>query len=429
MVRPSRIKENGVSFTDLWQVKGMSRGAHMSMERFQQSPTGRLVWIGQGETAYWAFVPHPLPPALPFDAELVRTLSEADRALGELSGLARTMANPRLFVRPFIHREAVLSSRIEGTQADIVDLYAYEAGQLPLPGAKPSPPESDVREVLNYVRALEYGLERLSTLPVSLRLLRELHERLMEGVRGGQAAPGEFRRSQNWIGRPGCTLNEATYVPPAVPETHEALDAFEKYLHVENELPPLVRLALIHYQFEAIHPFLDGNGRIGRLLISLLLVSWNLLPLPVLYLSAFFERRRQDYYDLLLAVSERGTWREWVLFFLRGVAEQSRDAITRAKRLQDLQSEWRERLTQARASALLLRLADSLFESPMLTIPEAQRRLGVRHYNSARKSVEKLVAAGILQPVGDTSYGRVFQSQEILRIIGGGEIEAGGVAL
>jgi Fic family protein len=386
----------------------------MNPERFQNSTSGKLIKVGHGDAAYFAFVPNPLPPELSLDMEWIRALSDADRALGELAGLGRAMPNPHLLVRPFIRREAVLSSRIEGTQADIADLYAYEAGQTPAP-------ESDVREVFNYVQALEYGLERLNSLPVSLRLMRELHERLMEGVRGERATPGEFRRSQNWIGRPGCTLNDAAYVPPPVPEMQESLRALEKYLHSDCAYPPLVRIGLIHYQFEAIHPFLDGNGRIGRLLISLLLAHWDLLPLPLLYLSAFFERYRQDYYDLLLAVSERGAWREWLLFFLRGVAEQAKDANQRAKRLQDLQLEWRERLMQARASTLLLRLADSLFISPVVTIPEAQRILGVSQYHSARRNVEKLVKAGILQQRGESSYGKTYIAAEILQAVGEGE--------
>jgi len=365
-------------------------------------------------------MPHPLPPALPLEKSHVRILSEADRALGELAGLGRAMPNPHLLIGPFMRREAVLSSRIEGTQADITDLYAYEAKQLPLPGLKASPPESDVREVLNYVRATEYGLKRLDTLPVSLRLIRELHERLMEGARGEQATPGEFRRSQNWIGRPGCTLKDADFVPPPVDEMLESLDSFEKYLHSKNDCPPLVRLAFIHYQFEAIHPFLDGNGRIGRLLISLLLVDWNLMPLPLLYLSAFFEKYRNEYYELLMKVSENGAWHEWVTFFLRGVEEQARDAIVRAKRLQDLQIEWKERLSQARASALVLRLTDSLFISPVITIPEAQRILGAKQYHTARKSIEKLVTAGILKQVGESSYGKTFVAEEILQTIGEG---------
>jgi len=389
----------------------------MNPERFRQSPAGRLLQVGLGEIAYWAFVPNPLPPDLPLDKGLVRTLSDADRALGELAGLGRTMPNPHLLIAPFIRREAVLSSRIEGTQAGLTDLYAYEAGQLHLfPEVKPPPPEADVKEVGNYVRAMEYGLKRLDTLPVSLRLLRELHARLMEGVRGEQATPGEFRRSQNWIGRPGCTIQEAEFVPPPVPEMQEALDALEKYLHAEDTYSPLIRLAFIHYQFEAIHPFLDGNGRIGRLAITLLLVNWDLLPLPLLYLSAFFEKHRQDYYDLLLGVSQQGAWPRWVEFFLRGVAEQARDAGQRAKRIQDLQEEWRARLARNRSPGLLFRLADSLFETPILTIPQARRFLEIS-YPSAKATIEKLKTAGILEQVEESSGSKIYFAPDILEII------------
>lgn len=388
----------------------------MNPERFRNSASGQVIRVGQGEAAYWAFVPHPLPPSLSADWELTRTLSESDRALSELAGLGRTMPNPHLLIGPFVRREAVLSSRIEGTQAGIADLYAYEAGQLPLPGMD-APPEADVREVLNYVNALEYGLKRLETLPVSLRLICELHERLLAGVRGEHATPGEFRRSQNWIGAPGCTLDEATFVPPPVPQMHEALDALEKYLHSDDIYPPLLRLALVHYQFEAIHPFVDGNGRIGRLLLSLLFVQWGLLPLPLLYLSAYFYRHRQDYYDLLLSVSERGAWRDWLLFFLRGVAEQAWDALQRARRLQDLREEWHQRLTQARTSALLVRLVDELFDWPIMTIPQAQRLLGVT-YPSAKRNMEKLVQAGILQLVDEAVYGRTYVASEIMNVLG-----------
>ncbi len=392
----------------------------MNPERFAASAAGRLMRVGQGEVAYTAFVPDPLPPDLALDAGLVCALSEADRALGELAGMGRALPNPHLLIRPFIRREAVLSSRIEGTQADIGDLYAYEAGQLPLPGLAQPARESDVREVHNYVTALEYGLERINTLPVSLRLTRELHERLLAGVRGEHATPGGFRRSQNWIGAPNCTLNQAEYVPPPVEEMRECLDAFEKYLHDACVYPPLVRIGLIHYQFEAIHPFVDGNGRIGRLLVSLLLVHWNLLPLPLLYLSAYFERQRAAYYDLLLAVSQRSAWSDWLYFFLRGVAEQARDAVRRARRLQDLQQAWRRQLTQERASSLALRLADSLFESPVLTIPQAQATLGVS-YPGAQQNVRRLVQAGILQQVGETSYGKTFVATAILDAVGRAE--------
>jgi Fic family protein len=389
----------------------------MDIDRFRQSSSGRVVRFGQGEAAYWAFLPNGLPPVLTFDAELVRVASDSAYALGELAAFGRTMANPHLLIGPFIRREAVLSSRIEGTQTDIADLYAYEAGQLPLPGMAPAPPASDAQEVLNYVHALEYGQQRLATLPVSLRLMRELHERLMRGVRGEHATPGEFRHSQNWIGRPGCMLNEATFVPPPPAEMHQALGDLEDYLHAQAaDLPALVRLALIHYQFEAIHPFLDGNGRIGRLLVSLLLIDWGLLPLPLLYLSAYFESHREQYYDLLLAVSERGAWRDWVAFFLQGVAEQARDASLRVKHLQDLQIEWRRRLTGARTSALTLKLADSLFASPFVTIPQAKALLGVT-YPGAQHNVEKLVRVGILRQIGESSYGKTYAADEVLSAI------------
>ena len=236
----------------------------MNLDQFAGSPSGRLLKAGQGEAAYWAFVPNPLPPMLELDLPLVQALSAADRALGELAGLGRNMPNPHLLIHPFIRREAVLSSRIEGTQADIADLYAYEAGQLLLPGISPRPSAGDVREVLNYVHALEYGLERIKEFPLSLRLLRELHERLMTGVRGEHLTPGEFRRSQNWIGGFGVGLTDAAYVPPPVEEMQQALAALETYLHSDLAYPPLLQLGMIHYQFEAIHPFLDGNGRIGR---------------------------------------------------------------------------------------------------------------------------------------------------------------------
>ena len=244
---------------------------------------------------YLAFVPDPLPPPLVWDQELTVSLSSADRAVGRLAGEGRRLANPHLLMRPFVRKEAVLSSRIEGTQATLGELLAAEAGAA----VDRSP--ADLREVGNYVTALEYGLD---TLPLSLRLVREMHEHLMRGVRGDVATPGEFRRSQNWIGPPGCTLDNATYVPPPPPELMACLGGWERFLHDET-LPPLVHAALAHSQFEAIHPFLDGNGRVGRLLITLLLVNRGVLPSPLLYLSAYFDATREEYYARLLGVTER----------------------------------------------------------------------------------------------------------------------------
>ena len=247
--------------------------------------SGREIRTAEG---YAAFIPDPLPPELVWTPRLVAVLSDADRAIGQLAGEGRRLPNPHLLIRPFIRREAVLSSRIEGTQATLGEVLAAEAG-----ATERSP--VDLREVANYVDALEYGIGRLDTLPLSLRLGRELHARLLRQVRGGHATPGEFRRSQNWIGPPGCTLATASYLPPPPAEMMGALGAWEDFLH-QSTLPPLVQIALAHYQFEAIHPFLDGNGRVGRLLITLFLVERAILPAPLLYLSAFFEITRRDYY-------------------------------------------------------------------------------------------------------------------------------------
>ncbi|WP_424099323.1 Fic family protein [Moorena producens] len=389
----------------------------MNPEDFEDSSPGRLVLIGHHEKPCFAFVPNPLPPTLQLDTKIFNGMSEAALALGELAGLGRSMANANLLISPFIRREAVLSSRIEGTQTNIANLYAYESEQLiTLPGILHSPPKSDAKQVLNYVRSLEYGLKRLETLPVCLRFIRELHERLVEGVRGENATPGEFRRIQNWIGPQTGNMEDARFIPPPVPEMSGSIRDFEGYLNKECDYPALIRIGIIHYQFETIHPFLDGNGRIGRLITSLLLLHWKLLPLPLLYLSAFFERHRQDYYDLMLAVSQRGAWQDWLLFFLRGVTEQSQDAVIRSKKLQDLQLRWRDKLSQARASALLPRLADSLFESPILTIPKAQKILDVT-YRSAQQNVEKLVKAGILEQVNSASGTKLFRAPEVLQIL------------
>jgi len=380
---------------------------------FGDSPSGRMV---RDPTGYWAFVPHPLPPALTWTPTVVAALSQADRALGELAGLGRSLLNPHLLIAPFVRREAVLSSRIEGTQASLSDLYAYEAVQKTAVQLTMFEPPPDVREVYNYVRALEYGLDRLQSLPLSLRLIREIHARLMEGVRGEHGTPGEFRRSQNWIGPPGCSLQDATYVPPPVSEMEEALGALERFLHQPADWPPLARLGLVHYQFEAIHPFLDGNGRIGRLLITLLLCAERLLPEPLLYLSAYFESRRQDYYDLLLAVSREGAWETWLVFFLQGVAAQAQDAVARARRLQDLRERYREQFQAERAAGRLLQVVDLLFARPMVTMPQIAEALRV-NYATATRYISHLENAAILREVTGQARNRVYRADEVLAAI------------
>ncbi len=386
----------------------------MKPEDFSEAKSGRLLKATQG---YWAFIPNILPPALPPSWELTRLISEADRRLSELAGVAQTLPNPHLLIGPFIRKEAVLSSKIEGTQASLSDLFFFEASGITDAKAP------DVREVENYVKALEYGLKRLEDIPISLRLIREMHERLMKGTRGDHLTPGEFRRSQNWIGPHGCTLMDAAFVPPPVAEMTDTLGELEKYLHAETPLPPLVRMALIHYQFETIHPFLDGNGRIGRLLITLLLCSDRLLPQPLLYLSAFFERHRNEYYARLRGVSHRGEWIAWIEFFLQGVAEQSKDAVLRSNRLLKLWHSYRQKMQSARSSALQLTLIDELFSYPAMTVTQAAKRLHVTP-RSAQLNVDKLIKAGILKEATGRQRGRVYVAPEIIHIIEAGEASA-----
>lgn len=378
----------------------------MRREDFTTGAPNRLVDTADGVPA---FVPDPLPPSLAPTWDTVQLLSDADRALSLLAGIGGQLPNPQLLIQPFLRREAVLSSRIEGTVTTLRQLLLFEA--------TPSRAATDVLEVRNYVRALELGLNQLNRLPVSLRLIRLLHRQLLDGVRGTDTRPGEFRREQNMIvSYAGQTPYNARFIPPPAAEVMPALHALEAYLHTPSTLPALVRLALIHYQFETIHPFVDGNGRIGRLLITLLLCEWNYLPQPLLYLSAYLERNRTVYMDLLLGVSQRGAWDEWLRFFLRGVAEQARDAAQRADRLRVLQAEYRQRLQTPRSSTLPLQVIDALFANPILTVPGAARLLGVTP-RAAQLVVKRLVDAGIVREIADLQRPRTYISDDIFNVI------------
>jgi Fic family protein len=302
----------------------------------------------------------------------------------------------------------VLSSRIEGTQATLGELLAFEAGAA----VERSP--DDLREVGNYVAALEYGLARLSELPLCVRLIRELHEKLMEGVRGQHAAPGQFRTTQNWISRPVSTLQTATYISPPPGEVEPCLADWERFLHA-SELPPLMTIALAHYQFEAVHPFLDGNGRVGRLLITLFLIEQKILPTPLLYLSAFFEASRRDYYECLRAVSERGAWNEWFEYFLEGVARTSEDALSRAARINDLLGEWRKQLA-GHSTNTPLRLVDLLASNPYLTIKGAASQLNLA-FTTAQRAIDRLEQSRIVRQVSDAKRDRVYCAQALLDIL------------
>lgn len=384
------------------------RETPMKPNEFRNPKVGKTI---RTQTGYWAFIPAPLPPVFEWSTLLVSALSEADRELSRLTALAGNFPFPRLLTQPFIRREAVLSSRIEGTRASLTDLYHYESAQLSF-----LEPNDDVREVHNYVRALDDGLERLKTLPVSLRLIREIHAKLLEGVRGGQLTPGKFRRTQNWIGPAGSTIETATYVPPPVDEMLDALSDLEKFIHAEPEIPALARAGLIHYQFEAIHPFLDGNGRVGRLLIMLLFREWNILSQPLLNLSAYFERHRQEYYDHLLAVSQRGQWEEWLRFFLRGVSLQAQDSVFRMTRLQGIRTKYETRVQVDRNSARMAAVIDFIFSRPILTIRQLETALDMP-YMAAKRYIDKLVENGILQETTGYARNRVFLANEIFQAL------------
>jgi Fic family protein len=375
---------------------------------FDHSSPGRCI---KAPTGYWAFIPHPLPPDINYDTPLIRLLSEADRLLGELSGTGRLLANPYLLIDPYVRREAVSSSRIEGTQASLNDLFLFEASD------RETPRTPDVREVRNYVQAMEYGIERLRDLPISVRLIGEIHGILMEGVRGDHATPGETRRSQNWIGPPGCSLQDATYVPPPVEEMKSALSDWEKYLHAHTDTPPLIQCALMHYQFEAIHPFLDGNGRIGRLLITFFLWERGLLTQPLLYLSAFFDRFRDDYYARLLAVSKHGDWRGWIEFFLRGVINQSKDAISDARKIIELHEKYRQRLEATKKiPESASRLIEELFSNPVLSITSLSKKWGIP-FNSVKTGVLRLVSLDILREETGRKRNKLYIASELIELL------------
>ena len=378
----------------------------MDPSQFTEKSPGELVNTIEG---IWAFVPQPIPPEFNIEISTIRRLSEADYKLGELKGIGQMLPNPQLLINPFLRREAVLSSRIEGTIASLDQLVLFEVE----PSRNSQNP--DVGEVANYVTAMKYGLERLEELPVSLRLIREIHEKLLSGVRGQDRRPGEFRQTQNAIGQQGRPIDEARYIPPPVIQMNQALSEFELFLHEPTELPFLIQLALVHYQFEAIHPFLDGNGRVGRLLLSLLLCEKGYLTQPLLYLSGFLEKNRDQYIDSLLRVSQKGDWTGWVDFFLQGVVEQSRDAIDRSGLLLDLLQNYREKAQTARASALPLQLIDHLFQVPALSISMAQELLGVTPI-SAQRSIERLVDLDILKEITGRQRNRIYVASEILSI-------------
>lgn len=363
-------------------------------------------------TGYRAFLPAELPPIPPIDMEpeLIRFLSDADRALGRLDGVATVLPNPDLFVAMFVRQEAVLSSQIEGTQSTLQDILSFEADR----SDKTRP--GDVEEVVNYVAAMNHGLRRLPELPLSLRLIKEIHERLMKGVRGSEKTPGDFRRSQNWIGPAGCNLNTADFVPPPPHEMMAALSNLESFMHDRDSLPVLIQCGLIHAQFETIHPFLDGNGRVGRLLITFLLCERQILHRPLLYLSYYLKARRSEYYDRLTAIRTDGNWEGWLKFFLRGIYEVSLSATDVARQIMQLRETHRQLISEQITSyGNALKLHDRMFEAPTFSINSAKDIMGCA-FATAATVVEQLQKHGLVREITGNERNRLYQYQPYVEL-------------
>ncbi len=354
---------------------------------------------------YKAFVPRPLPPdpAIQFDAEMIQLLIMAERALGRLDGASGILPNVDLFVAMYVNKEAVLSSQIEGTQASLIDVLAFEAD-----AAMPENPQ-DIEEVINYINAVNFGLQRLDTLPLSLRLIREIHALLLQGVRGAERNPGEFRRSQNWIGHAGGSISAAKFIPPSPPEMHKALDMLEVFLHTEQSLPILIKLGLIHAQFETIHPFLDGNGRMGRLLITFILCHEGVLRKPLLYLSYFFKVHRSEYYSHLQKVRDDGDWEAWLKFFLRGISEVAQEATITAGNIVQLRESHRNIIAthMSRSAGSAYQLLEYLYRRPIITVNSVVQVTGLSYAN-ANRLINTFQAHNLLQQMDKHQRNRRF---------------------
>jgi cell filamentation protein, protein adenylyltransferase len=351
-----------------------------------------------------AFFPKPLPPHPPLrlDPSLLNLLEAAVGELGRLDGIARIVPDPDFFVAMYVRREAVLSSQIEGTQSTLEDLLELELED------ERGDPRSDAFEIVNYVRAMNFGLERIETLPLSLRMVREIHRELLRDGRGSKATPGEFRRIQNWIGPNGASLRQATFVPPPVPEMKRALGDFESYLHADRSYPTLIDVALAHAQFETIHPFLDGNGRVGRLLNTFLLVHRGVLRKPLLYLSHFFKLHRTEYYDRLMAVRVAGDWEGWIRFFLSGVAQTAREATETAEALFELRESHRTLVLERNLGQNGLLLLSNLFQRPLVNINFVASALGST-FPTASRLVRAFEEVGLLREITGRKRSRLFR--------------------
>ncbi|ASP86669.1 Fic family protein (plasmid) [Sinorhizobium meliloti] len=375
---------------------------------------GRFVETAVGGERVKAFVPPPLPPNPPLEITgLLTRLSAAERALGRLDGVSILLPNKELFLYMYVRKEAVLSSQIEGTQSTLSDLLRFETEAIS------GEPVDDIREVSNYVDAMMFGLERMRQLPLSLRLIREMHQRLLDSGRGGRGSPGEFRTSQNWIG--GTRPGNAMFVPPPANEVMTCLGDWERFIHEETpSIPPLIKAGLIHVQFETIHPFLDGNGRLGRLLITLFLCATGVLQQPLLYLSLYFKSRRPDYYRLLQEVREYGTWEAWLEFFLDGVAETADQAFETANRIARLFHDDRERIVrESERTGSVLQIHEIMRTSPYLTAASAAKRSGLT-VPTVNAALDQLQRLGVVEEATGRRRGRVFVYRAYMDILSDG---------
>ena len=366
-------------------------------------------------TGYKAFIPNPIPPNPPIriEGEIQHLLTNANIAIGKMDTMGYLAPNLEHIIAMYVRKEALLSAQIEGTQASLEDIFEYE-NQIPVKNI------NDVKEVVNYIKALNHGMKRLAEFPMSIRLIKEIHEILLEGARGKEKTPGEFRKSQNWIGSPGSTLATASFVPPPPKEAMDAMGELELFLHKDSELPLLINCALMHYQFETIHPFLDGNGRLGRLLITFYLYWKGALQYPLLYLSYYLKIHRQEYYDRLNLVRERGDYEQWIIFFLKGIIWTCESALQTIKNLLQLQEDHKKRLISKKLSTpYAIALLDYLFEKPHLTINDVADHIKIS-YQGAKALVDQFVTAEILKEITGKRRDKRYSCWEYLAFLSEG---------
>ena len=365
---------------------------------------------------YKAFIPEPLPPqpAIQYDEELRSLLSKADRGLARLDGVTTVLPNPDIFIAMYVKKEALLSSQIEGTQASLEGVLEFEANLIPKEDIQ------EIKEVVNYVKALNYGIARLKEFPMSLRLIKEIHKILIEGTRGSHRDPGEFRKSQNWIGPAGASLNEAIFIPPPPDMVMPAMGEIEKFIYKKDEIPPLIKIALIHAQFETIHPFLDGNGRVGRLIITFYLLWKGILLKPLLYLSFYLKKHRTEYYNLLMRVRTEGLWEDWIKFFLKGISQTSYEAVESAREIIKLKDRLITKIYESSiASIHAMQLIDFLFQNPLIDVNGTATKLGI-HKDTANELIKKYEKLNILQEITGKKRYKKYIFKDYIEIIARG---------